>query len=59
MLGALGGRLERLERRRAALPVEVATLSEERLRYRTAPERWNVLDILEHLIIIEDRLRKA
>ena len=59
MLPSLGRRLDRLERRREELLGRVAPLGAEQLAYRPGPERWHVLDILEHLIIIEERVLGA
>jgi len=59
MLAALDRRLDRMERRRAALLGRVAPLGAEALVFRSAPERWHVLDILEHLIVIEEMILRG
>ena len=59
MLPALARRLGRLERRRATLLARIAPLSAEQLVTRTSPERWHVLDILEHVIIIEEMILRG
>ena len=59
MLPTLGRRLNRLERHRAALLARIAPLSPEQLVTRTSPERWHVLDVVEHLIIIEEMVLRA
>ena len=59
MLPTLGRRLNRMERHRAALLARIAPLSPEQLVTRTAPERWHVLDVVEHLIIIEEMVLRA
>jgi hypothetical protein len=59
MLPSLARRLHRLERSRTALLDRVAPLGAEQLARRPGPERWHGLDILEHLIIIEERVLGA
>ena len=59
MLPALDRRLDRMERRRAALLARIAPLSAEQLGYRPSPEHWHVLDVLEHVIIIEEGILRA
>jgi hypothetical protein len=57
---ATGSSMTGLERQRlvahlemtgAWLPDEVSGLSPARLRFRPAPGRWNILEVLEHLVI--------
>jgi hypothetical protein len=59
MLPTLLRHLDRLERRRAALLARLGTLSAEQLVTRPSPERWHVLDILEHVIIIEEMILRG
>lgn len=59
MLGTLARRMDRLERNRTALLASVAPLSPQQLGYRPAAERWHMLDIVEHLIIIEELVLRA
>jgi DinB superfamily len=48
-----------MERHRAALLARIAPLSAEQLVARTSPDQWHVLDILEHLIIIEEMILRG
>jgi DinB superfamily len=59
MLPTLTRHLGRLERRRAALLAGLAPLTHRQLTYRPAPGRWHVLDIVEHLVIVEERILGA
>jgi DinB family protein len=59
MLPALERRMESMERRRAALLASIGPLGDAQLLYRPAAERWHILDIVEHLIIIEERVLGA
>jgi uncharacterized damage-inducible protein DinB len=55
----LGRRLERLERGRAALLGRVAQMSSEQLTARPAAGGWHVLDVLQHVIIVEELVLRA
>jgi hypothetical protein len=48
--------LERLERRRRELLAIVDALPAERLTFRPAPGRWSPLDIVEHLVKVEEAI---
>jgi uncharacterized damage-inducible protein DinB len=59
MLAALASRIARMERRRAALLARIAPLGAEQLVTRPSPGRWHVLDILEHVIVIEEMILRG
>jgi uncharacterized damage-inducible protein DinB len=59
MLAKLARGLDRLEGRRSALLASLAPLSAEQLGYRPSAGRWNMLDIVEHLIIIEELVLRS
>ena len=59
MLPQLARGLDRLERHRAALLAGLAPLTPEQLGYRPSAERWHMLDIVEHLIIIEELVLRS
>lgn len=42
-----------LEMTASWLPDEVSSLSQEQLNYRSAPVRWTVAEVVEHLVIAE------
>ncbi len=49
-----------MERQRAALLLEVAALSPAQLRFHPAPDSWCPLDVVEHLVRVEEAtLRRA
>ncbi|MBA3522940.1 MAG: DinB family protein [Gemmatimonadales bacterium] len=43
-----------MERQRAALLVQVGALSPAQLRFRPAPDSWCPLDVVEHLVKVEE-----
>jgi hypothetical protein len=47
--------LQALRDSRAELHAAVAGVSEEQARTKPAPDRWSVLDCVEHLVIVEGR----
>ncbi|MFL5515976.1 MAG: DinB family protein [Gemmatimonadales bacterium] len=57
--GALGRRMERLERGRAALLEQVAPMSPDQLTTRPAAGGWHVLDVVQHVIIVEELVLRA
>jgi uncharacterized damage-inducible protein DinB len=57
--GVLGRRLERLERGWAALLGRVASMSAEQLTTRPAAGGWHVLDVVQHVIIVEELVLRA
>ncbi|MGI9040942.1 MAG: DinB family protein [Gemmatimonadales bacterium] len=60
MLVSLQRRVERMERQRAALLLEVAALSPAQLRFHPDPDSWCPLDVVEHLVRVEEAiLRRA
>jgi uncharacterized damage-inducible protein DinB len=59
MLPGLARSLDRLERRRAALLASLASLTPEQLGHRPGPERWHTLDIVEHVVTVEERILGA
>ena len=54
MLRQLERRIDRLERQRAALLRELNALSPGRLVFHPAPGSWSALDLVEHLVVVEE-----
>ena len=52
-------RLDRLERGRAALLERLAPMSPAELTARPAAGGWNVLDVVQHVIIVEELVLRA
>jgi uncharacterized damage-inducible protein DinB len=54
--------LTRIDRQRRTVLAEVGALSAERLMFRPAPGSWSALDVVEHLVKVEEgivsRVRK-
>src|SRR5688500_6401870 len=48
--------LTRFENRRRDLLAEVDRLSPEQLTYRPAPNAWSTLDVVEHLVKVEEAI---
>jgi uncharacterized damage-inducible protein DinB len=58
-MSALFRRFDRLERRRAALVERLASMSPAQLTARPAAEGWNVLDVVQHVVIVEELVLRA
>src|SRR6476659_156037 len=58
-MSALFRRLDRLERRRAALLERLASMSPAQLTARPAAGSWNVLDVVQHVVIVEELVLRA
>ncbi len=56
MLPPLASRLARLERQRAEVLGSLDGLGPPQLRFRPTPESWGLLDVIEHLVLIEERI---
>ena len=56
---SLARRLDRMERRRAALVERLRRLHPEELATRPSPGSWHVLDVVEHVVIVEERVLGA
>jgi len=54
MLTPLRRRLDRMHGQRSALLDELARLPSEQLAFRPAPESWSTLEVLEHLVRVEE-----
>src|SRR5712691_8668640 len=54
MLRQLERRIGRLERQRAALLRELNAMSPARLVFHPAPGSWSALDLVEHLVLVEE-----
>lgn len=54
MLPRLRRRLDRMERQRLALLEEVARLDGGQLGFRPSAESWSTLDVVEHLVRVEE-----
>src|SRR5580692_889264 len=49
--------VEQLESGRAELIPVVVVLTEEQAKTRPAPDRWSVLECVEHVNVVEERFR--
>lgn len=49
--------IEQLTASQKKLQTALAGLSEEQLRFKSAPERWSIAEVAEHLTLAEDFLR--
>ena len=58
-MSALTRHLARLERRRAALLERLGAMSPGQLVTRPAAGGWHVLDVVQHVVIVEERVLKA
>lgn len=56
MLPPLASRLARLERQRTEVLGSLHGLGPAQLRFRPTPDSWNLLDVIEHLVLIEERI---
>lgn len=59
MLTELRTRFDAIENRRHALLGKLATLDEDQLRYHPAPGAWSMLQVTEHLVLLEQLVIKA
>ena len=59
MVVSLSGQLKRLERRRAMLLERLAPLSPAQLTTRPAAGAWHVLDVVQHVVIVEELVVRA
>ncbi len=55
----IGARFEKLEDQRHTLLKEIAGLNEHQMSWKSAPNVWNVLQIVEHLVLCDERLGVA
>lgn len=56
MLRPLKRRLDRMERHRSALVGDLAGLSEAQLGFRPGPDSWHALEVVEHLVRVEEAI---
>lgn len=59
MTPVLARSFEKLERQKTEALGEIAAWSPERLRFRPDPASWSTLDVLDHLMKVEQALLKA
>jgi DinB family protein len=59
MLRQLERRIDRLERQRAALLRELKAMTPGRLVFHPAPESWSALDLVEHLVVVEEAVLRG
>lgn len=52
----LGQTLEFFSRTRARVAEATAALSDAQWRFKPAPDRWSIAEILEHMVIVEERV---
>ena len=58
-MSVLSRRLDRMERHRAALFERLATMSPSQLTTRPAAGAWHVLDVVQHVVIVEELVLRA
>jgi uncharacterized damage-inducible protein DinB len=58
-MSTLSRRLDRMERRRAALLERLAPMSPAQLTARPAATAWHVLDVVQHVVIVEELVVRA
>ncbi len=59
MLRQLERRIDRLERQRAALLRELHAMTPGRLVFHPAPGGWSALDLVEHLVLVEEAVLRG
>lgn len=59
MLTELRTRFDAIEQRRLAHLARVATLDDELLRYHPEPGSWSIIQVTEHLVLLEQMVVKA
>ena len=59
MLRQLEHRIDRLARQRAALLRELHTMKPSRLVFHPAPGSWSALDLVEHLVLVEEAVLRG
>lgn len=59
MLAAPRTRFAALERRRQALLAELETLDDAALSFRPAPGAWSILEVVHHLVLVEEGVLQA
>jgi hypothetical protein len=59
MLRQLERRIDRLERQRAALLRELNAMTPGRLVFHPAPGSWSALDLVEHLVVVEEAVLRG
>ena len=59
MLPQLRERFQAIEDRRNALLTKLAGLSEDQLRYHPKPGSWSLLQVAEHLVLLEELVYAA
>jgi hypothetical protein len=59
MLRQLERRMGRLERQRAAFLAELHGMRPSRLALRPAPEKWSALELVEHLVLVEEAVLRG
>ena len=59
MLAANRTRFAALERRRQALLGELETLGDSALSFRPAPGTWSILEVVHHLVLLEQGILRA
>jgi hypothetical protein len=59
MLRQLERRIDRLERQRAALLRELGAMTPGRLVFHPAPGSWSALDLVEHLVVVEEEVLRG
>ena len=59
MLRQLERRIDRLERQRAALLRELNAMTPGRLVFHAAPGSWSALDLVEHLVVVEEAVLRG
>ena len=56
MIANVQEKFESLTKKRVALLQKLGSLSTEELNFKADPDRWSVVEVVEHLVIVEDDL---
>jgi len=58
MLATIQEKFDRLTQKRKSLLQHLDSLSPETLAFKAGPDKWSVIEVIEHLVIVEDDFLK-
>lgn len=59
MLPELSALWQKLEIRRQEILARIDELSPEQLQHKAAPDRWSILQVLQHVVMAEEGIRRS